>query len=91
MEAQKAKSTSMWIIFKYAAPVDVFMMLFGTLGSIGEGTLIPIGNFVITSALLNTLGSDPHLRNPDSLAKINKVRTSICYCFYLLLVSFNGN
>ena len=51
----------MWIIFKHSDPTDVFMMLLGTLGSTIEGTLIPIGNFFITSSLLNIIGNDPHL------------------------------
>lgn len=75
----KGKSISMWTIFKHSDPADVFMMLLGTLGSIGEGTLIPIGNFVITSSLLNILGNDPHLQNPHSMAKINKILLKFLY------------
>ncbi|XP_068642203.1 putative multidrug resistance protein [Aristolochia californica] len=56
--SKKPKSSSIRIIFRHADGIDRLLMLFGVLGSMGDGLTTPIMLFV-TSKIMNNLGAGP--------------------------------
>jgi ATP-binding cassette subfamily B (MDR/TAP) protein 1 len=63
-------------IFRYADSWDMWLMLFGTLGSIGDGLQNPLMMFIL-SDVINDYGSGKELTNEV----VNKVSMLIIFFF----------
>eukprot|EP01018_Ginkgo_biloba_P016166 Gb_10211 [translate_table: standard] len=66
-----SRRVSIWKLFKYADCIDVLMMVFGTLGSIGDGLATP-GFTIIGGNLVNSSGSIASVNPDDFMHQINK-------------------
>eukprot|EP01018_Ginkgo_biloba_P022724 Gb_08707 [translate_table: standard] len=65
-------------LFKYADSIDLWLMMFGTLGSIGDGLSTPI-MMIVLSGLMNTLGNGPSSKSNGFIHSINKGSVNILY------------
>ena len=50
------RNVSIWKIFMYANPFDLWLMAFGTIGTIGDGITIPMVLLVLRS-LIDRIGN----------------------------------
>ncbi|KAG9450636.1 hypothetical protein H6P81_010601 [Aristolochia fimbriata] len=78
--SKKAKGgSSVWVIFRHADAVDRLLMLFGVLGSMGDGLTTPM-MLLLTSKIMNNLGTGPSSDDPSSFVDhINKNSTNLLY------------
>ncbi|CAN6441284.1 unnamed protein product [Victoria cruziana] len=76
------QEVSFFRIFRYADWKDVLLMLFGTLGAIGDGMSTNC-LLVFASDLMNTLGYSPSKQDTDFMSKVEKFSL---YFVYLGLV-----
>jgi len=66
---------SLWtLLFKYADSTDLWLMAFGTLGTVGDGLSTP-GMLIILTSILNTI-SDPSV---DLVGNLNKLILRLLY------------
>lgn len=61
-------------MFRYADRMDKFLMLFGTLGSIGDGMQYPLTMFLI-SKVINEYGKSNSSVSLDTVDKVIKLLT----------------
>eukprot|EP01018_Ginkgo_biloba_P022723 Gb_08706 [translate_table: standard] len=73
-----SRSISVWKLFKYADSIDLWLMMFGTLGSIGDGLSTPI-MMIVLSGLINTLGNGPSANSNGFVDSINKGSVNLLY------------
>eukprot|EP01018_Ginkgo_biloba_P016172 Gb_10215 [translate_table: standard] len=66
-----SRHVSIWKLFKSADCIDVLTMVFGTLGSIGDGLATP-GLMIIMGSLVNSAGSIASANPDDFMHQINK-------------------
>lgn len=56
-------------IFRYADGLDMFLMLFGTLGCIGDGMMTPV-TMLLLSGLINDYGTSVSAPNNETVDKV---------------------
>ncbi|WJX70434.1 ABC transporter B member 15, variant 2 [Trifolium repens] len=81
---KKKKNGSFKSIFMHADVLDYFYMIFGLLGSIGDGIMTPLVLF-ITSKIMNSLGNASGTSNNNFVHNINE---NAAVLLYLACVSF---
>ncbi|WJX65522.1 ABC transporter B member 15 [Trifolium repens] len=81
---KKKKNGSFKSIFMHADVLDYFYMIFGLLGSIGDGIMTPLVLF-ITSKIMNSLGNASGTSNKNFVHNINE---NAAVLLYLAGVSF---
>ncbi|CAJ2665566.1 unnamed protein product [Trifolium pratense] len=84
VKKKKKKNGSFKSIFMHADVLDYFYMIFGLLGSIGDGIMTPLVLF-ITSKIMNSLGNASGTSNNNFVHNINK---NAAVLLYLACVSF---
>lgn len=73
-------------LFRYADWIDKLLLLFGTLGSIGDGLMTPLTMFTL-SLVINEYGvSDLSLSN-EIVDKVSIVMVIMSFFFLFLLLS----
>lgn len=85
MVVKNKKSGSIRSIFMHADGLDMFLMIFGLIGAIGDGLGTPLVLF-ITSKIMNNIGNFSGGIDSTFLHTINKV-----YLFYLLFSHYQVN
>eukprot|EP01018_Ginkgo_biloba_P022662 Gb_23626 [translate_table: standard] len=73
-----SRSISVWKLFKYADSTDLWLMILGTLGSIGDGLSTPI-MMIVLSGLMNTLGNGPSAKPNGFVHSVNKGSVNFLY------------
>ncbi|XP_047311194.1 ABC transporter B family member 15-like [Impatiens glandulifera] len=78
--ATTKKNGSIWSIFMHADLADVFLMIFGFLGAVGDGFSMPVVLFV-TSKLMNNIGGTGVGSDINSLFLKNIDKNAIALCY----------
>eukprot|EP01018_Ginkgo_biloba_P022721 Gb_08703 [translate_table: standard] len=73
-----SRSISVWKLLKYADSTDLWLMMFGTLGLIGDGLSTPM-MMIVLSGLMNTLGNGPSSKPNGFVHSINKGSVNLLY------------
>jgi len=88
--AKNKKSGSFSSIFMHADRLDVFLMIFGLIGAIGDGIGTPLVLF-ITSKIMNNIGNFSGGIDSTFIHGINKVFHLFYFLFFSLFSFFSSS